>query len=76
MKNKYVFTGILLAVITAISAAVIHFVTITEEPHEEREGTLEVVTSFYPMYIAAENVIGDIPGVQLTNCLLYTSRCV
>ena len=76
MKNKYVFTGILLAVITAISAAVIHFVTITEEPHEEREGTLEVVTSFYPMYIAAENVIGDIPGVQLTNMTGPQTGCL
>ena len=35
MKNKYVFAGILLAMITAVSAAVIHFTTITEEPHEE-----------------------------------------
>lgn len=76
MKNKYVFTGILLAVITAISAAVIHFTTITEEPHEEREGTLEVVTSFYPMYIAAENVIGNIPGVRLTNMTRPRTGCL
>ena len=35
-----------------------------------------MVTSFYPMYIAAENVIGDIPGVQLTNMTGPQTGCL
>ena len=35
----------------------------TQEQTDGQE--LTVVTSFYPMYIAAENVIGDADGVRL-----------
>ena len=41
------------------------YVSQTQEQTDGQE--LTVVTSFYPMYIAAENVIGDADGVRLEN---------
>lgn len=75
MRNKYVFTAALLAFITAISAAVIHFTAEKEEQRGEEE-TLQVVTSFYPMYVAAENVIRDVPGIRLTNLTEPKTGCL
>ena len=39
-------------------------------------GTQTDVTSFYPMYIAAENVIGDADGVRLENLSEPQTGCL
>ena len=66
MKNKYVFTAVLLAVILFVGNMLTMAYVRTEQSREQlKEGNLLVVTSFYPMYVAAENVIGDVEGVTL-----------
>ena len=68
MKNKYVFTAVLLAVILFVGNMLTMAYVRTEQSREQlKEGNLLVVTSFYPMYVAAENVIGDVEGVTLEN---------
>ena len=42
-------------------------VYVSRQDQRDQEQNLTVVTSFYPMYIAAMNVIGDTPGVTLEN---------
>ena len=68
MKNKYVFTAVLLAVILFVGTLLTMTYVRTEQKKEQaKDGDLLVVTSFYPMYVAAENVIGDVEGVTLEN---------
>ena len=50
------------------------YVSQTQEQTDGQE--LTVVTSFYPMYIAAENVIGDADGVHLENLSEPQTGCL
>ncbi len=78
MKNKYVFVLVLLAVILAAGAGL----TALAVHYQNRDGTesddaeLTVVTSFYPMYIAAENVVGDCESVRLENLSEPQTGCL
>ncbi|MCR5792124.1 MAG: metal ABC transporter substrate-binding protein [Lachnospiraceae bacterium] len=40
------------------------------------KGKLKIVTSFYPMYIATMNVVGDVEGVELTNLTKNQGGCL
>ncbi len=75
MRNKYVFTAIMLL---ALMFAGIGFTT--AYVHYERAGqekqAFRVVTSFYPMYIATKNIVGDCPGVELQNLSEPQSGCM
>ncbi len=46
--------------------------TLTDPSHR----TIRVVTSFYPMYIMALNVLKDVPGVTLTNLTPPMTGCL
>ncbi len=78
MKNKYVFVLVLLVVILAAGAGF----TALAVHYQNRDGTesddaeLTVVTSFYPMYIAAENVVGDCESVRLENLSEPQTGCL
>jgi len=43
---------------------------------EAQQKTLHVVTSFYPMYIAALNIAKDIPGVEVKNLTKPQTGCL
>lgn len=74
MKNKYLFVGVLLAVLLLAGMGLTEVYVSHEE--DVAEESLEVVTSFYPMYIAALNVVGDTPGVQLHNLSEPQTGCL
>lgn len=74
-KNKYVFVALMLAAILAASAGMTGFYVHHQETAQE-EHDLVVVTSFYPMYIAAENIIGDCQGVKLQNLSEPQTGCL
>jgi zinc transport system substrate-binding protein len=48
----------------------------TEGSNQEGDDELLVVTSFYPMYIAAKNIIGDTEGVRLENLSEPQTGCL
>ncbi len=74
MKNKYVFVLVLLV---CIAAAGLGLTTAYEKQQEmSGNGDLNVVTSFYPMYIATMNVIGDSEGVHLENLSEPQTGCL
>ena len=60
MKNKYVFVTVLLLVLLLTGAGLTQLYV--KEETKQQDSELTVVTSFYPMYIAAMNVIGDTPA--------------
>ena len=74
MKNKYVFVTVLLLVLLLTGAGLTQLYV--KEETKQQDGELTVVTSFYPMYIAAMNVIGDTPGVDLQNLSEPQSGCL
>ena len=74
MKNKYVFVLVLLLSIMVISFG---FTNIYVSHHQTVEDEdFVVVTSFYPMYIAGMNVVGDIDGVTLKNLSEPQTGCL
>ena len=65
MKNKYVFVTVMLAVLLFLGVGLTEiYVNHTEE---KEDGQYTVVTSFYPMYIAALNVVGENDHIRLEN---------
>ena len=77
MKNKYVFTAVLLAMILIVgSVLTMAYVRAEQKKEQAKDEDLLVVTSFYPMYVAAENVIGDVEGVTLENLSEPQTGCL
>ena len=74
MKHKYRFTAVLLVGILLVSILLTNLYVKTEEIGDADK--LRVVTSFYPMYIAALNVIGDQSGVELENLSEPQTGCL
>lgn len=75
MKNKYLFVLVLLVCLAAASLGLTGLYVSNQEKKEETQ-ELTVVTSFYPMYVAAENVIGDCQGVTLQNLSEPQTGCL
>lgn len=74
MKNKYIFTAVLLLSILVASLGLTTLYVHTTD--KETQGEFTVVTSFYPMYILAANIIKDAPGVTLTNLSEPQTGCL
>jgi len=74
MKNKYVFVAVMLAVILVVSFGFTNIYVSQNQTTDEDD--FVVVTSFYPMYIAAMNVIGDAQGVTLKNLSEPQTGCL
>lgn len=74
MKNKYIFVLVMLFSILIVSFG---FTNIYVSQHEQtKDEDFVVVTSFYPMYIATMNVIGDTEGVTLKNLSEPQTGCL
>lgn len=74
MKNKYIFVLVMLFSILIVSFG---FTNIYVSQHEQtKDEDFVVVTSFYPMYIAAMNVIGETEGVTLKNLSEPQTGCL
>ena len=43
---------------------------------KSEDGKLHIVTSFYPMYLDAINIAGNIPGVEVTNLTAPQTGCL
>jgi zinc transport system substrate-binding protein len=75
MKNKYVFVAIMLSCILLISG-IFTGVYVSQSQTADTDDNFVVVTSFYPMYIAALNVVKDVPGVTLKNLSEPQTGCL
>jgi zinc transport system substrate-binding protein len=73
IKNKYVFTAVLLCL---VSLCAVLFTVICNGSSKQREKAPLIVTSFYPVYIAAANVIGDCEEVKLQNLSEPQTGCL
>lgn len=75
MKRKYLFVIVLLAVLLFASMGLTSWYVSVEEAGED-EGEVRIVTSFYPVYIAVDNIVGDTEGVTVTNLSEPKTGCM
>ncbi len=74
-------TSVLLGIMALVAAAGFFITWIVGQRNgsfarEGQEKSFRVVTSFYPMYIAAMNIIGDADGVELSNLTENQGGCL
>lgn len=75
MKKKTAIVCAMLAgILIAAIALTMLYTGITEDKKDKTQFT--IVTSFYPMYVAAANVIGDVKGVTLKNLSEPQTGCL
>lgn len=74
-RNKYIFVFIMLLAVTLAGGIFTMVYVQTQDLQEDEEG-LTVVTSFYPVYIAAENVIGHNHDVVLKSLSEPQTGCM
>lgn len=74
MRNKYVFVIVLLLSILVVSFGFTNIYVSQQQQTADED--FVVVTSFYPMYIATMNVIGDTEGVTLKNLSEPQTGCL
>lgn len=74
MKNKYVFVLVMLLSILMVSVGFTNIYVSHNQQTQDEE--FVVVTSFYPMYIATMNVVGDTQGVTLKNLSEPQTGCL
>lgn len=79
MKQKYMFVASMLLVLMAASIALTTIYIGKErsmQPDASSEHDFHIVTSFYPMYIAAKNIVRDCDGVRLQNLSEPQTGCM
>lgn len=74
MKNKYGFVLLMLIFILAGSLGLTTLYVANNR--KEESGEFHIVTSFYPMYIAVLNIVGDTENVSLTNLSEPQTGCL
>lgn len=71
MKKKLIF---LLVCIILISAS--GWVVASTMSNEENDDSIKIVTSFYPMYLLANNIAQGAKGVEVVNLTNYETGCL
>ncbi len=74
-RNKYLFVFYMLLAIT-LAGGIFTRIYMSLEEQTAEDGKLGVVTSFYPIYIAAVNIVGDSDGVWLENLSEPQTGCL
>ena len=75
MKNKYLFVLVMLLCIAAAGLG-LTTLSVRHQQIKTEEDKITVVTSFYPMYVAAMNVIGDSDQIELENLSEPQTGCL
>ena len=73
-KKNAIVCAMLAGILIAAIALTMLYTGITEDKKDKTQFT--IVTSFYPMYVAAANVIGDVKGVTLKNLSEPQTGCL
>lgn len=69
MKGKIITIGILIAIVIVTIILAINV-------NEKKDAKFNIVTSFYPMYVATLNVTDGVPGVSVSNLTHQTTGCI
>lgn len=74
MRNKYCYSFFMLLLIGVVVVGLTF--RFGEKKKEAKSETLTVVTSFYPMYVATQNLIQGVDGIQLKNLSEPQTGCL
>lgn len=72
MKKKLLLLSGLMALILVIAITF----SLTLGVKREEKQKLTIVTSFYPIYVLTENIVGDINTIDVVNLTNYTTGCL
>lgn len=72
MKKKLILLLSSMLIITIGSV----LITFAGNKKEDNQEDFVIVTSFYPMYVLAKNIIGDVDGISLVNLTDYVNGCL
>lgn len=75
MRNKYIFVLVMLVCISLVSAGLTR-IYISRENNLAQDNNVTIVTSFYPMYIAALNITDGVDGISLRNLSEPQTGCL
>lgn len=76
MSNKYVYSFVMLLLIGMLLFGGTTLYLRSSREQTQQEAQVKIVTSFYPVYIAAENIIGEEEGVILRNLSEPQTGCL
>ena len=77
MKNrKKIFISFFLIILTVTTFMLTYLYQRLSQSQIEKEDNIEIVTSFYPMYIAAMNLLDGVDGVSLDNLSEPQTGCL
>ena len=76
MKKKYLFVAVMLLCIFVVSLGLTTIYVNNAKDNTHAEDKLVVVTSFYPMYIMAENILQEVDGVEVFNLSEPQTGCL
>lgn len=71
MKKKLLFILICMVFISLASFFIISAIT-----KDEKSNDIKVVTSFYPIYTIAKNIVGDTDNIEVVNLTDYQTGCL
>ena len=74
--KKYIFVAIMLAAVLAVGTLLTAIYVRNEAAEENGDEKLKVVASFFPMYIAAMNIMDDVEGVELESLSEPKTGCL
>ena len=63
-------------ILSALSVSMLSACSASKPDESTQDNNLTVMTSFYPMYVIAENVIGDADGISLENMAPPQTGCL
>lgn len=75
MKNKYTFVCVMLCVILVLSYGFTS-IYLNAQKQEKTEDKIQIVTSFYPMYIICLNLTDGVENVELSNLSEPKTGCL
>ena len=73
MRKKLLILFSIMLMISVISAV---FISLTGTKPKEKEEKLTIVTSFYPIYVAAGNIVSDMDNIELINLAENQTGCL
>ncbi|SFQ13279.1 zinc transport system substrate-binding protein [Lachnospiraceae bacterium XBB1006] len=74
MRNKYLYSLLMMGVIGAL--VVLFTIRFGEKKESLTNEKLTIVTSFYPMYVATQNLVSGVEGIHLKNLSEPETGCL
>jgi zinc transport system substrate-binding protein len=76
MRNKYLYSLVMMTIVGVVVVLLTLQFGETKQTKRSEEKTITVVTSFYPMYVATQNLLDGVTGIKLNNLSEPETGCL